>query len=78
MADDPELAALLEEFSVDEEDLLPTTPGASEASISYARDLLRQCDMDEDDYDFDTMSQKEVSELIDELRDMTDYRRHGR
>jgi len=37
--------------------------------INYARDLIRKLGYNEDEYDFDTMTKAEVSELIAELKD---------
>ena len=37
--------------------------------IKYATDLLRKLGYDIADYDFDKMTKREVSELIDELKD---------
>lgn len=72
-----DLADLLSEYedlAVDMNELCPTMPRASTASIAYAKDLLEKCDL-LDDYNWDEMSQKEVSELIDELKEEVKYSR---
>ncbi len=42
---------------------------ASPKSIQYARDLIEECGYDEEDYDLDNMGQREISELIDQLKE---------
>lgn len=42
---------------------------ATEAQIRYAKKLLNDLGYDVDDYDFDVMTRKDVSELIDNLSD---------
>ena len=41
---------------------------ATQMQIKYATDLLRKLGYDVDDYDFDSMTAQEVSDLIDELK----------
>lgn len=38
------------------------------AQIKYAKDLLKKLGYDLDNYDFDTMTKEEISELITELK----------
>ena len=37
--------------------------------IKYARDLMEKLGYNPDEYDFDTMTKEDVSELITELKD---------
>lgn len=76
--DDPEVAALMAESQVGQEELrLPGEPRATRDQIQYIRDLLEQLD-ESNDYDLHTMTVREASEIIDELKESADRQRDDR
>jgi hypothetical protein len=78
MFDDPELLALMTECEVGEDELkMPGERLATGEQIQYIKDLIELTNGDEDDYDFDTLTISEASEVIDELKDETVFMRRS-
>lgn len=68
--DDPEIAALVAETKIAEEKItLPGEAMATREQIQYIKDLLEITNGYEGDYDFKTLTLREASEIIDELKD---------